>query len=299
MKKIVILQHSFNIIGGIETFIINFCKTFYKDYDITLATGEIDKENALALCEYADIICQPEDIECDFLIVTSAFIDDNFLNKIKYGKLFCMVHCDFAEMNKLWDKKFNFRKLDAEYICVSEATQNGLKSEYGIDSIVIPNLLTKQDESQKLLRLVSATRLTLEKGYVRMKKLCDLLEVNNIPYLWDVYTNSNLPNYKGMTIRKQEKNIRKLFNNYDYVVQLSDTESFCFTMYEALQNKVPVLVTPFPNAMQEITDGENGYILPFDMDIDKDYIMNIYQNIPKNVNYKQTGVKAKWKKILT
>ena len=43
-KKIVLLQHYFNDIGGIETFLINFCKTFSQEYDITLVCREIGWE---------------------------------------------------------------------------------------------------------------------------------------------------------------------------------------------------------------------------------------------------------------
>ena len=85
---------------------------------------------------------------------------------------------------------------------------------------------------------------------------------------------------------------------YDYVVQLSDTESFCLTMYEALQNHVPVLVTPFPNATLDIKNGKNGYILPFDMKLTEKDIKKIVNNIPKNAEYEQEGVVDKWKEIL-
>jgi glycosyltransferase involved in cell wall biosynthesis len=84
---------------------------------------------------------------------------------------------------------------------------------------------------------------------------------------------------------------------YDYVVQLSDTESMCITMYESLMQHTPVLVTPFPNAVEDIKDGVNGYVLPFDMKLTKEQIMNIVNKIPKNVDYKQKGVVAAWEKI--
>ena len=59
-KKIVLLQHYFNEIGGVETFLINFCKTFGETYDITVVCREIlDVDNALILSNYANIICEP------------------------------------------------------------------------------------------------------------------------------------------------------------------------------------------------------------------------------------------------
>lgn len=298
MKKIVILQNDFCVIGGIETFITNFCKTFYKNYEITIITNKIDNARALKLCEYADILTEIEDIECDSCIITSIFVNKNWLGHIKFKKLILMIHCDIKEMNRIWNKKFPLQIYDGKYVSVSETAKNSLKEEYDIDSIVIPNVLVENKEDVKILRLISACRLTEEKGYNRMKILCDLFEKYNIPYQWDVYTNSKKENYKNMIIREPQKDISILFKNYDYVVQLSDTESYCYTMYETMQKGVGVLVTPFPNAVEEIQNGINGYIIPFDMNVTQELINNIYNNIPKNKIYKQTGVIEKWKSIL-
>lgn len=302
MKKVVLCQHFFNKIGGIETFIINFCKTFYKEYDITLLCRNIDIENALRLGQYADIVCEPTDIECDICIITSVLVDNQMIEKVKYKKIYQMVHSDWSGMRKFWDYEVKKYSPDTEFISVSESAKISLKKEYGYDSIVIPNILVKPYISyKKTLKLVSLCRLTKEKGFERMKRLCDLLEANNIPYVWNVYgTNvyNEIP-YKKMTIQEPViENIGEIIKNCDYVVQLSDTESFCYTMYESLMVGIPVLVTPFPNAKQEIRDGENGYILPFDMNISKDKIKQIYENIPKNVKYKQEGVKEQWKELL-
>ena len=261
MKKVVLCQHFFNKIGGIETFIINFCKTFYKEYDITLLCRNIDIDNALKLSQYADVVCEPIDIECDTLIITSVLIDNQMIEKVKYKKIYQMVHSDWSQMKRFWDWEIKKYSPDTQFIAVSESARDSLKKEYGYDSIIIPNILIKPYvNSQKTLKLLSLCRLTKEKGIT--------------------------------------KNIGEVIKNHDYVVQLSDTESFCYTMYESLLLGVPVLVTPFPNAKQEIKDGENGYILPFDMNISKDKIKQIYKNIPQNVKYKQEGVKEKWQELL-
>jgi glycosyltransferase involved in cell wall biosynthesis len=302
MKKVVLCQHFFNKIGGIETFIINFCKTFYKEYDITLLCRNIDIDNALRLSQYADIICEPTDIECDTLIITSVLIDNPMIEKVKYKKIYQMVHSDWSQMKRFWDWEMKKYSPDTQFIAVSESARDSLEKEYGYDSIIIPNILIKPYVSnQKTLKLLSLCRLTKEKGFERMKILCDLLEELHIPYIWNVYGTNvyNEQSYKNMIIQKSiTKNIGEVIKNHDYVVQLSDTESFCYTMYESLLLGVPVLVTPFPNAKQEIKDGENGYILPFDMNISKDKIKQIYKNIPQNVKYKQEGVKEQWQELL-
>ena len=302
MKKVVLCQHFFNKIGGIETFIINFCKTFYKEYDITLLCRNIDIDNALRLSQYADVVCEPTDIECDTLIITSVLIDNQMIEKVKYKKIYQMVHSDWSQMKRFWDWEIKKYSPDTQFIAVSESARDSLKKEYGYDSIIIPNILIKPYvNSQKTLKLLSLCRLTKEKGFERMKILCDLLEELHIPYIWNVYGTNvyNEQSYKNMIIQKSiTKNIGEVIKNHDYVVQLSDTESFCYTMYESLLLGVPVLVTPFPNAKQEIKDGENGYILPFDMNISKDKIKQIYKNIPQKVKYKQECVKEKWQELL-
>lgn len=299
MKSIVLLHQYFAKIGGIETFIFNFCKTFHKDYEITLVCKNIGWKNAITLAEYANVICVPTPIECDTLIVTSAYIDKAFLRDIKAKHVYYMVHCDWEEIKPFWKTLKIPDYGNNTVISVSKSAQKGLKGATGKDSIVIPNLIIKP-EKKKILRLISATRLTCEKGYDRMVKLCDLFEAAGICYEWDIYTSNadNETSYKNMKIKEPIPNISEYFNNYDYLVQLSDSESFCYSMYEALTLGVPVLVTPFPPAVETIKDGENGYILPFDMNITGEKIEKIVKNIPQNVSYEQRGVIEKWKKLL-
>ena len=300
-KKIVLLQHYFNEIGGIETFLINFCKVFHKDYDIKLVCRSIGINNALILSDYVDVICEPiEEITCDICIVTSVLVDEKTFPFIKYKKLFHMIHSDWTEMKKFWNWEFKSYDKNTKYISVSETAQKSFIREYNHDSVVIPNILT-EIKPKKILRLISATRLTTEKGYGRMVQLCKLFEKYNIPYEWTVYATNpyRVEPYGNMVIKKPIQGISELFTNYDYVVQLSDTESYCYTMYEALIQGVPVLLTPFPNAIEEIDDGENGYLLPFDMNLTKDNIEYIYNNIPKvSSKYKQKGIKELWENIL-
>lgn len=298
MKKIVLLQHYFNEIGGIETFIINFCKEFGNEYDITIVCRNIGFDNAIMLSKYANIICEPiEKIKCDICLITSVLVDEEMFKLIEYKEIYQMVHSDWTAMKKFWSWTFKEYDPNTKYISVSECARDSFKREYHRDSVIIPNLI-KTEKAQ--LRLLSCTRLSEEKGFKRMCQLCDLLEKYNISYIWDVYgTNPlNYEEYGNMKLHKPIKNANIIMPNYDYVVQLSDTESMCITMYESLMQGTPVLVTPFPNAIDDIVDGKNGYILPFDMKLTKTNIMRIVNKKPTNVSYEQKGVVEKWKKIL-
>jgi glycosyltransferase involved in cell wall biosynthesis len=297
-KKIVLLQHYFNDIGGIETFLINFCKTFSQEYDITLVCREIGWENALILGDYVNVITDPKaPIECDICIITSVLVDESIFPYIKYKQIYQMIHSDWTAMKKFWKWEFKSYDPNTKYIAVSKIAQESFKREYNKDSIIIPNIIYVEPIQ---LRLLSLTRLTEEKGFNRMVKLCQLLDKNHINYIWDVYgTNPLLVTPpQNMYLHSPVKLGNKLMRGYDYVVQLSDTESMCITMYEALMSGVPVLVTPFPNALDEIHNGENGYILPFDMSLTNEDINNIVNHKPTNVHYVQTGVKELWNNIL-
>lgn len=297
-KKIILLQHYFNEIGGIETFLINFCKKFGDKYDISLVTRTISFDNALIISKYANVICDfTEKISCDILIITSVLVDEDFYKMIDYKEIYQMVHSDWTAMRKFWDWEFKEYDPKTKYISVSETARESFIKEYNRDSIVIPNLV---QQSIPHIRLLSCTRLAEEKGYKRMCLLCDLFEKYGIAYSWDVYgTNPlNYSNYKNMVLYPPLKNAQRIMSSYDYVVQLSDTESFCYTMYESLMEKTPVLVTPFPNALKEINNGKNGYILPFDMKLTKKDIEKIVKKIPKEAHYEQEGVEDLWKKIL-
>ena len=87
----------------------------------------------------------------------------------------------------------------------------------------------------------------------------------------------------------------------DYVVQLSDVKAFCYTIQEALQLKKPVLTTPI-KVLPEVgvKDGENGYILPFDLDEMTDEDVERIKNIPKVSEFDDQTEKIvkKWRKLL-
>ena len=297
-KKLVLLQHYYNEIGGIETFLLNFCKKFGDDYDISLITRDISLDNALMFQKYANVICDfTEKIKCDILIITSVLVDEEFYKMIEYDEIYQMVHSDWTAMKQFWSWQFKEYDPNTKYISVSESARQSFLREYKRDSIVIPNLVLTDKVS---LRILSCTRLTEEKGYERMCQLCDLFDKYGITYSWDVYGTNPLkkPNYGNMVFLGSMKNAQRIMPNYTYVAQLSTTESFCLTMYESLSQGTPVLVTPFPNAVKDIVDGKNGYILPFNMELTEKDILKIAKKIPKNVSYEQEGVCELWKKIL-
>ena len=113
-----------------------------------------------------------------------------------------------------------------KYIGVSQRVCDSFKELTGIDCELCYNPLSL-DNPKKILHLISATRLTKEKGKDRMIKLGQFLNNAGIPYIWDVFTNDTLEiNNPNIFYRKPVLNIVDYIVAADYLVQLSDNERF-------------------------------------------------------------------------
>ena len=71
MKKLILYIKFTNIIGGIETFMYNFCISMYKDYDITVMANVMAEEQSERLKPFVKVITGDVSmpIECDTLLM--------------------------------------------------------------------------------------------------------------------------------------------------------------------------------------------------------------------------------------
>jgi hypothetical protein len=124
-----------------------------------------------------------------------------------------------------------------------------------------------------------------------MVKLADALDEAGIPFHWEVYTDipREFPN-KSVSIMKHRLDILDFIADADYLVQLSDTEGYSYSIVEALSVGTPVICTEIPVAQEQgIVDGVTGFILPFDMS--RIPVKEIYKGMrrkkvePKESNY--------------
>jgi hypothetical protein len=179
-------------------------------------------------------------------------------------------------------------KID-RYICVSKKAGKEWEELTGFKSVHCRNpLALTKEEKQSPLLLVSATRLTKEKGKKRIEALIKLLDTAEVNYIWFIFTNDAeqivSPNVIWLKPRLNIRPFLATVKGRGYGVQLSDTEGDCYFTRECEALGLPLLVTPVPSfAEQGLKDGENCYYLPFDMsDIDIDKIVN---EIPKYKPY--------------
>lgn len=264
----------FNIIGGIETYIYELVKKYGK-YDITVVysdpTSDIKQLNRIR--KYARVIkLGQEKIKCERLFIMYRCVIEPF----EADYIIQITHADYKAQNLQPNKDPRIN----EHYAVSKAVAKTYEEISGLETKVCYNPLTIE-KPKKMLRLISATRLTKEKGRDRMIKLAEELDKAGIPYTWLVFTNNRLPFPNPNIIYMNPRlDIRNYIANSDYLVQLSDTEAWSYSVLESLCLGTPVIVTPIPCFKEmEIENGKNGYIIPFDMsDIP---IKEIYENIPE------------------
>ena len=153
---------------------------------------------------------------------------------------------------------------------------------------------------KKALFLISATRIPAPdkgKNELRMRKLAEMLNDADIPFLWYNFSEGNIPDPpKGLINVGIFMDIQPYIARADYLVQLSDSEAWSYSILEALIQNTAVLVCPFPSAIEMgIKDGENGYILPYDMDFDVNKLLDVPQF---TYEYDNEPIIAAWQKIL-
>ena len=267
----------FNIIGGIETYCYELAKKYHnKDITFVYSDETSDRKQLNRIRKYCRVIKQPygskQKIKCKRLFIMYRSNIDLF----EADEVIQIIHADYEAQGL----KPNLDERIKEHYAVSKAVAEAYERISGIKVGVAYNPLTI-DKPKKILKLISATRLTKEKGKDRMIKLANALDKAGVPYEWRIFTNDSLPiPNENVIYMKPRLDIRDYIADADYLVQLSDTEAFSYSILESLCLGTPVIITPIPSSIEMgVKNGINGYILDFSMqDIP---INDIYTKVPK------------------
>lgn len=290
-SKIILFIRNLHVIGGIETFIYQFGRLMGQKYTITLVVDEIPNEQ---LKRYMDVINVVEydpkkEYVCDTLIMVRVL--DKTPTNITFNQSVQMCHA--CRTNSAWHIPQNHDFI----VNVSEVSKESFGEE-AMNGIVIHNPISL--ENKKALVLVSATRIPApDKGdnEKRMRQLAEMLEKADIPYLWFNFSEGAIPNApKGFVNMGVRMDIMPYIKAADYLIQLSNSEAWSYSILEALTQNVPCIVCDFPSAREMgIEDGKNGYIVPFDMKFDVTKLLKV----PRfKYEYNNEAIKDEWEKII-
>lgn len=289
--QVVIYCGSMQKIGGIETWLYYWCQNMYKLYDIMVVFKDnMDGRQIKRLSDIVQVLrLNDKVIECDTLINTR--ITDKIPAEIKAKKIIQMVHgcysalfcCDIQpERDKI--------------VFVSQAAADTFKD---VSKYEVIHNFTYPQQTNRCLFLITASRFTREKGGSRMLKLAEALHRANINFIWFVFSHQETKLADGMVKLPENLDVKDYIAKCDYLVQLSDSEGFGYSMVEALEMGIPVITTPI-TVLDELgfVEGEDGYIVPFDME---EVNPERFLNIPSNPSYRgdtNENIQKQWVKLL-
>lgn len=310
--KIIIYNSNIIKIGGVETFTYNMIKQLSKYYDTLVLYKSCDAEQLSRLRMYSR--CEEYDprkeYKCDICITATSwggYPDAVISTKNEYWQI---IHANYKEMAKnnyvysKWDKT-------TKHYAVSNTVRDIFNEMYNEKAETMYNILDDIQPTQRILKLVSATRLSGEKGYNRMVRLTEELKKRDIKFRWLIFT--DLTQYKiplmqddEIVYMKPTYDIWDYIKEADYGVQLSDTEGYSYFINECLQYGTAMLTTNFDSTFESL-DKTNGYILDFELfdkgklDTKEEWdkvIDKIVNKIPKDFNYKPKTTIDDWIKII-
>ena len=275
-----------NEIGGVETFFYYIAKKYY-DFDITIyyTIGNDNQINRLK--KYVRVKkWNGERIKCEkaFFNYKPTIID--YVDAEEYIQI---IHLDY----KLQNMKPVINPKITKFIGVSKQACASFTELSGIEAECIYNPI-EIDKSEKTLLIVSATRLTSEKGKENIIKIGNKLNKAKLRYLWFIFTDdTNEIDNPNIIYMKPTLDIIGYLKMADIVAQLSTSESYGFTPNEALSVGTPVLLMDLPIWKElNIQDGVHGWIID---DIDTFDVNKLYKKLPK---IKYNPPKDTWRDIL-
>lgn len=288
--QVVIYTSAIKSVGGVESFVYNFCMCMKQYYDIMVLYDEMDSRQMQRLVRF--VKCLKHDprrpIYCDTLIMNR--IIDKVPENVSYKQIVQMAHC-------IKQNDWHIPQYRDHIVNVSEVSKESFGEEAGT---VIHNLIYTE-KVNKCLLLVSALRVNAsdkQGNDGRCRQLAQMLKDSQIPFMWIYFGDKRMPNepegliYGGCTL-----DIRSYIAKADYMVQLSGAEAFSYSMLESLTVGTPLICTDLPqNEEMGIKDGENAYVLPLDMQcID----VSRFLKIPKfEYKYDNADLVKKWREIL-
>lgn len=314
--------------GGIEKCMETLIEELYKIYDIEIVyidEKKLDENIVKVLSKHAYVhkLDLNKCIEADICIWCRLYIDYNLLQPcIKAKKNILWVHSKPVEMENYVLNNEKFMENIDKVICVSKTVQNVLPDQSKSD--VIHNFLPKDiikfaeasiDENvfynEGLLKLVTVSRISAGKGFDRILKLVKTLKKKGLNFEYIIIG-------KG---RKLEKEIKENFKEFDevkfigykenpypyikkadYLVQLSDYETWGNVITEAKSLGTPVIITNFESAYEQVQDDYNGVIISLEENDYSKYfekIINNHKLYKRNLlDYKYENEIEKWLEIL-
>lgn len=276
-KKIIFYQSWFNAIGGVETMAYNWCWWMRNFFDVTVlySGGDARRLRRMAKLVNTEKYEENKKYECDILLRNSVW--GKVPTNVEAPKKAEMRHANYKWLEERGLLRQQYKDMGIKDIIACGEFVAKMSDEVLHDNpIVIKNILYPKRKTNKVLHLISCTRLDAYKGWPRMLTMMDMMRRAGIKFEWNIFTNAKQPcDYEEVHFWKQRDDIWDYLVDADYTVLLSDSEGLPYTVQESLQYQVPCIVTDIGGCTELIKDGVNGYVVPLDMNFDIRKILDI------------------------
>lgn len=260
--------------GGVETFLYNLVQKYIKK-DIVIFYGKASEAQLERLYPYCEVYPYSPDlvIQCKNFF---GFFANPIAKKVIAENYYFTIHGDYKALGVAPPKN----SVGYNPIAVSQVVADSWY-DYTKESPIVSYNPVIVKKPKKILHLITASRLSREKGAKRIEKLAQLFDDNNIPFKWDIYSPNlkNAPIHPSIFLHNTKLDLTNEIADADYLVQLSDTESFGYSIAEALMLKTPVIITDCPVFKElKIQNGIDGFIVDFDLenvDVQKIYTSHL------------------------
>lgn len=203
------------------------------------------------------------------------------IDSVKAKEKIAFVHCDFLnyEGNNRYNRRY-YRKFD-KIACVSESTKNRFAEATGISAEKLQSVYNCYDYkkiislsgeyapayTENIINIFSASRISEEKGIVRMVPIFRELKDKGLKFIWRVAGDGPQMNFMKEQIKKYDmeneilllgmiKNPYPYFISSDLLLVPSYNEAAPMVFGEAKITGIPVLTTATASAQEMI--GETG-----------------------------------------
>jgi len=275
--------------NGYITWIKNIGRCFSNDYEIVIMADKIYGPTKEAFEKFFKVVIRREDTNylIDRLLVTySTFFYPN--NIICMDESYMFIHGNMADYKST--RHFT-RDIYTRYIAVSKVAMEKAKGYFKTDTIsYIHNPIKLSDDQIKPhLKLVSAQRECEVKKTDRIRKIATILDEENIPYTWNLFSDANVPDkvLGGLIYRSPIENTIPYIKDADYYVQLSDSEAYSYSVLEAIYLNTKIVVTPLECYDEMNMDKDTSIVIPFEYFEDQNkeklrsLVLKMYKNIDK------------------
>lgn len=285
-------------IGGCEDYLYNLALKYSNDYDLTFVYNSGHEKQISRL---KDVLGEDRVIKDDGKTIYHC---DRFFTNYQYVRILnridaeCIevIHANFDVERRLTphiDERF------VKYLAVSKCTKEGWKKRTKIDAELCynPLVITDEEQNEKVLLLISTTRLTIEKGKDRILALIKELHRQKRKFLWLIFTNDrDTIQDPNVIYMKPTLGIMPYVKKADYLIQLSDSEGLCYAIYKSLCVGTPVVVTRIPSVIKDLkVDNSNGIYLEFDCSNIKEVVNKMYD---REFDFKYIPLEDQWSKYL-